>query len=81
MGRFEIGAPICCNRRCRLGKISRGTRTRVSVSLECPPGTRPVGIFHTHPGGRAYPSKADIENLRRAGLRISCIRSDREFRC
>jgi len=79
---FEIGAPICCNRnRCVLGKISKGSRTRVSVRIKCPEGTKPVGIWHTHPGGRAEPSEADILNLYNAGLDISCVTNEKETRC
>jgi len=79
---YEVGAAICCDaRRCVMGPLSVGTRTRVDVKLSCPVGMRPVGIIHTHPGGALYPSQMDIENLRRAGLRVSCIVNERGARC
>jgi len=80
--KVEIGSPICCKGKiCKLGKASKGTPTRVEVELKCPPGFKPVGIFHTHPGGRAFPSRTDIENLRKAKLPVSCIATERETRC
>jgi len=79
---YEVGAAICCDaRRCVLGPLSAGTRTRVEVNLKCPPGMRPVGTIHTHPGGLPLPSQMDIENLRRAGLRVSCIVAETGARC
>jgi hypothetical protein len=73
----EVGRPICaCN---KTGKLSLGRQAQgrdaysVEVPLNCPSGSSVVGVWHTHPGGRAEPSQADIRTAQRIGLRHLCI--------
>ena len=78
----EQGSAICCSKtKCVLGKKSTGTRTRVLVSLNCPKDMKPIGTHHTHPGGRAELSSADIINLRKAGLSIGCVTGKQGTKC
>jgi proteasome lid subunit RPN8/RPN11 len=79
----EVGAAICCDsKRCKLGPVSKGTPRRVVISLRCPPGMKPVGSWHSHPNnGDSYPSSADIKNLRKAGLNISCVSGRQGLKC
>ena len=77
----EIGAPICCNRKCRLGQVSRGSKNNVLIKMACPKGTNAVGTWHTHPGGSSRPSPADIRNVRQAGLSWVCISGKQGLKC
>jgi len=79
----EIGAAICRYENGKLvyGPFSEGTHTRVDVKIACPKGSRFHGIFHTHPGGVAYPSDVDVASGKRVGAKVLCINSDTERRC
>lgn len=55
------------------GPIATGTPTSVSIPVACPPGGEPQFLWHSHPGGVAYPSKQDIKSTREVGLRDLCI--------
>lgn len=63
----------------RTGQVVRGTeatggdRYSVSLPVRCPSGHQTLGVHHTHPGGVAEPSSADIREARRMGLRWMCI--------
>lgn len=71
----ERGFTIC---RMPSGDLAAGplaignSKSHVTVPIACPPGGRPVGLWHTHPGGRAELSSRDIA----AGIRLSL-----EFMC
>lgn len=73
--RNEIGFTVCRVPDGSLshGPIAEGTPMSVNIDIECPPGDRPEAIFHTHPGGVAFPSPTDIRNTRKVGLRHLCI--------
>ena len=45
----------------------------VSLNVSCPSGGQPIGIFHTHPGGRPEPSNLDVSEGKRFGLDWLCI--------
>lgn len=79
----EIGHAICQCRdgKIRLGPRSTGTSNRVSVKLKCPPGCVVRGVYHSHPSSRAYPSSADVQNLLKAGLPLSCIQGLDGLKC
>jgi len=50
--------------------------TRVKLSIRCPSGSSPIGVFHTHPGSaEPIPSPQDIAEMKRAGLEHLCIKS------
>jgi len=53
----------------------------VTLRTGCPEGGKPVGIFHTHPGGVAEPSAQDLAEMRRAGLEHLCISDDNVTKC
>lgn len=66
------------------GTMATGTRTSVKLGIGCPEGGKPIGIFHTHPGGTSDPSPQDIAEFKRAysrhGIRKFCIKNG-ELRC
>jgi proteasome lid subunit RPN8/RPN11 len=55
-----------------LGPETTGDRYNVSVDIACPQG-KPVGIFHTHPGGKPVPSPTDIRSAQQYKLKTLCI--------
>ena len=79
----EFGFSICQYQDGQLaaGPLMSGTPTSVQVPLTCPPGAKLRSIFHTHPGGAAYPSDTDIQSTLKAGLDTLCIQNDAELRC
>jgi len=71
----EIGFELC---RTTTGRVVRGGRAegsanRVTIPKNCPVGTQPIGTYHTHPGGSAYPSSQDVDTILANGLRFACI--------
>ena len=81
MENVEYGAPLCANGKIVLGKISKGTRTRVMVDLKCPRGMKAIGSIHSHPGGNSQLSSVDITNLRKAGLEVGCVTGRQGTKC
>lgn len=83
-GGNEYGYTLCQDG-CHLTKGSEGSghRTGVSLSVGCPSGGNPIGLYHTHPGGTTEPSDQDIREMRRLGLNTMCIRvpETRELDC
>lgn len=74
----EHACPLCLYKD---GRIVHGTRTkgndhRVSVKLECPKGSKPIALWHNHPGGVAVLSPADIRTTRQFGLPVCCVTED-----
>lgn len=71
----EHGWAICEDEKGRQtkGPEAVGHRYGVSVDIACPRGYRPVGLFHSHPGGRTDPSQADLSEARRLGIEQLCI--------
>ena len=69
----EHGFPICANGGLSKGPESVGHRYGVKVSTTCPPGTRLVGLYHSHPGGIPEPSLADIREAARFRIPNLCI--------
>ena len=55
--------------------------SHVTLPVRCPQGSKPIGTWHSHPGGVAEPSAQDISEMRRKGFRHMCISSDTETRC
>ena len=81
--RNEVGASVCRfpSGRLAFGPWSSGTPTSVNVSVECPPGARFESIYHTHPGGVAYPSAQDVASARKVGAQSLCINADGDLKC
>ena len=44
----------------------------VSHHVSCPQG-KPIGLYHTHPGGEPVPSDQDYAEVRRLGLSALCV--------
>ena len=44
----------------------------VSHHISCPQG-KPIGLYHTHPGGEPVPSDQDIAETKRHGLSALCV--------
>lgn len=69
------------------GSLTRGSESQgdspfhVSIPMSCPADCRPIGIWHSHPGGDTEPSRADITEALRLKIRHLCITSDEVTRC
>jgi len=77
----EWGRVICCNHKCTLGKLSRGTPTSVIIDMRCPKGSRAVGSWHTHPSSSSRLSPADWRNLRKAKMKVGCVSGREGLKC
>lgn len=79
----EIGFAMCKTPQGGLvaGPMSSGTHNRVEIPVSCPIGSRFTGLYHTHPGGVALPSRTDLDSARKVGAKALCISSDTETRC
>lgn len=68
---------------CTKGKRGRqvvGEPHSVSIPVECPAGSRPRGLFHTHPGGSLQPSVQDMQAAHQHNLPV-CIRVRSKVKC
>lgn len=71
---------------CKRGKkLTRGVESTgdahsVSVSVGCPPRSKPRAIFHTHPSGSLQPSARDLDAAKQHNLPV-CIKAGRKVRC
>ena len=81
--RNEVGFALCRMPTGKLatGPVSSGTPTRVDIAASCPPGGTLVGLFHTHPGGIAYPSAMDVRAAKKVRAPNLCILSDSQLGC
>jgi len=56
------------------GSESQGNdKWSVIHHVSCPYGGKPVGLYHTHPGGEPVPSSQDISETKRLGLSVLCV--------
>jgi len=72
----EEGSPICAfGDELLLGRRVRGRdQHHVAIPLSgCPPGSRAVGFWHTHPEGSPNPSRKDVSEALRLGLDVVCV--------
>ena len=71
----EVGAMLCrgSDGRTVMGPRARGSHDHVNVPYQCPSGSEPVGVWHTHPHGIAEPSADDIRAARHFGLKRLCV--------
>ena len=53
----------------------------MDIVVECPPGSEPFALVHTHPGGVNTPSAMDVKSGQRFRMSAMCIADDREMRC
>lgn len=70
---------------CRNGRLSRGVQVSgddhsVSIPIGCPSGSKPAGLFHTHPGGTLEASPQDLRKMREKNLPV-CIRVGNTVKC
>ena len=70
---------------CRNGGITRGPQVSgdshsVSIPINCPSGSKPAALFHTHPGGDLAMSPQDIRTMKEKGLPV-CIRVGNRVKC
>ena len=79
----EVGFTLCRATGGKLvkGPTAMGTANKVMIPLQCPPGSRFEGFFHTHPGGVTVPSAMDIKSARANGAKVTCIQNERGIRC
>lgn len=81
--RNELGFAGCvtANGQHVAGPVATGTPTSVDIPLRCPPGAKLSYLFHSHPGGVAYPSPQDIKSALRFQVPVLCIASDKQLEC
>ena len=82
--REEVGFTVCKVRgtgQLVRGPVTTGTPTSVDIVVECPPGSEPFALVHTHPGGVNTPSAMDVRSGQRFRMKAMCIADDRELRC
>ena len=66
------------------GAIGVGTPTSVQFSDVCPPGSKVVGSWHSHPssgGGSILPSTQDIREAERIKMPYLCILNEQKTAC
>ena len=80
--RNEVGFTICKNPTGELapGPLAVGDPYNVDIPVSCPAGSKLLGLHHTHPGGRAYPSKQDIRSARQLRVPYLTIDADGTLR-
>ena len=78
----EFGFALCQlpNGDLARGPVSWGTPTSVDIQLQCPSGSKFLGLGHSHPGGVAYPSDQDIKSGFESNSQFLAIQSDSELR-
>lgn len=69
----------------RNGKLRKGIEVigdshNVSIPIVCPPGSKPAGLMHTHPGGSLQLSPKDIKTMHEKGLPV-CIKAGTRIKC
>ncbi len=81
--RNEVGFTLCRTASGDLtrGPIAMGTPMAVKIPLQCPANSKLEGLYHTHPGGVAYPSNTDIKSAQRYGAKVLCITNDSQTKC
>lgn len=85
----EIGFSLCRTPRGKIvtGPVFSGSPTRVDIAVQCPPGSRFVGLMHTHPklsdgrGGIAQLSATDVRSALRVNAQVSCVGTEKALRC
>ena len=53
----------------------------MSLPVQCPIESELVASYHTHPGGRAYPSQTDVQSTLSMGIDVLCVENDKEMKC
>jgi len=82
MGFRERSYTVCKSKRgYSRGPTSVGTRDNVGIIVRCPPGSKPVAIFHTHPKGHPLPSPLDLRTTRQLGVPNICVKTGGKTRC
>ena len=77
----EIARTICRREDGQLvwGSEATGDATSVRLVLRCSEGSKPFGIFHSHPLGTSEPSSQDLMEFERAfhlqGIARFCIKN------
>ena len=72
----ERGATICrlAGGGVGLGPVAIGrSGSQVDVPISCPPGGTPIGLWHTHPRGKAELSSRDIAAGIALSLEVMCV--------
>ncbi len=75
----EIGILICRTKTGQLvhGPTHHGTEKNVTVRIQCPSGSTPAALWHTHPGGTMSLSRLDIETGKKHKLPYVCVSNGR----
>lgn len=77
--RNEMGFTICQGQKgLTRGPVAHGTPTSVNVTVQCPVGSKLLGIFHTHPRGTSRPSATDVRSAQSIKAKVLCVQSERD---
>ena len=74
----ERGYTVCTGK--KRGRQVVGEPHSVSIPVECPAGSRPRALYHTHPGGSLQPSSQDMQAARQHNLPV-CVRAGKRIKC
>lgn len=82
----EFGAMLCKlpDGRLTRGALGVGNATSVQFPETCPPGSKVIGSFHSHPksgGGSPLPSAQDMREAARVGMPNLCIITSEKSSC
>ena len=70
----ETGFTICLQgKKLIQGCRGEGTPEHLSLDICCPPGAKAVGTFHVHTNDVLEPSRLDIDETKRLGLKYLCV--------
>lgn len=86
MSANEVAKTICQrNGEIFWGSTASGSPWAVTLNIACPAGSRPIGVFHSHPGGKAVLSRQDVIELARAkrtqGIHYGCVAGKDKLEC
>lgn len=76
----EIGMLICRSKDGRLhpGPIYEGNKSSVRVPINCPAGSKPAALWHTHPSGSVQLSDTDIDTGKKFNLPFVCASTGKQ---
>ena len=83
IGKNEVGFTYCRTHKGQLvhGAVAEGGPMSVNIPVVCPVGSELEGLYHTHPGGVAYPSSTVLKSAARVGAKNICIQNDTKLEC
>ncbi len=80
MGDKERGYTVCRNGKLKKGIEVKGDAHSVSIPINCPAGSKPAALMHTHPSGSLQLSPRDIKTMHEKGLPV-CVKVGNKIKC